>query len=159
MSHHTKDKGDVGLAMVIADLTKNGFNVCLPISEHQAFDLIAANEEGKLCRIQVKYRVLKNGAVEVPFRSVYSNGQGAKAVLNDFSKFDVYAVYCPDVEKIYYYPVSLVGSKTSVALLRVIPPKRKTAYIDASKFEDAKLIFEEVAESGLMHFPAKEARG
>lgn len=141
MSHHTKDKGDLGLAMVIADLTKKKYSVCLPISEHQAFDLIAVNEVGKLSKVQVKYRELKNGTVEVPFRSVYSNGQGARAVINDFTLFDAYAVYCPDVEKVYYYPVSLVGNKTSFALLRVHPPKVKSKYIDASMFEDASKIF------------------
>src|SRR3954471_9913381 len=113
MRHNTKDKGDLGLAMVIADLTKKGCYICLPISEHLPFDLVVVNNEGNIARVQVKYRTAVNGTVEVPLRSVYSNSQGARAVRNDFSKFDAYAIYCPDTEKVYYYPVSEVGGKTS----------------------------------------------
>lgn len=41
MKHHTKDKGDKGTGNVIADLLSKGIQICLPLSEHLPFDLIA----------------------------------------------------------------------------------------------------------------------
>lgn len=37
----TSEKGDVGLAMVMADLTKKGYALFLPLGDHQAFDQIS----------------------------------------------------------------------------------------------------------------------
>ena len=55
MNHPTKNKGDIGVAQIIADLMKNGIQVCLPISEHLPFDLIAISPDGHfLKRVQVK---------------------------------------------------------------------------------------------------------
>ena len=55
-SNHTKDKGDLGLGMVISDLLCHGIGVFMPLSEHQPFDVVAVNHEGKMSRVQVKYR-------------------------------------------------------------------------------------------------------
>lgn len=68
MLHHTKDKGDCGLAHVIADLFDAGIQVALPISEHLPFDCIAIHN-GSLSRVSVKYRTEENGAVRVRLRS------------------------------------------------------------------------------------------
>lgn len=38
---HTKDKGAIAEACVIADLTKQGHGVALPLGENMPFDLIA----------------------------------------------------------------------------------------------------------------------
>ncbi|MFC1480602.1 group I intron-associated PD-(D/E)XK endonuclease, partial [Candidatus Omnitrophota bacterium] len=39
--HHTKSKADLGLAKVIADLIQKGYVPCIPLSEHQPYDLLA----------------------------------------------------------------------------------------------------------------------
>ena len=39
--HHTKDKGDVGVARTIADLADQGFVVLTALCEHAPFDLVA----------------------------------------------------------------------------------------------------------------------
>ncbi len=39
--HHTKDKGDLGVAKVHADLASQGFTVLFPATEHAPFDLVA----------------------------------------------------------------------------------------------------------------------
>ena len=51
----TSDKGDIAVAMVIADLTSKGIKISLPISAHLPFDLIAISEDYNLSRIQIKY--------------------------------------------------------------------------------------------------------
>ena len=67
MYHHTKDKGDVGVGFVIVDLMSKGIHVCLPISEHLPFDLIAVYPEGRLSRLSVNYRSVTKGRIEVGF--------------------------------------------------------------------------------------------
>jgi len=46
----TKDKGDIGLTQIIADLTEKDVKIALPLSEHLPFDLIAISPEGGLTK-------------------------------------------------------------------------------------------------------------
>ena len=40
-SHHTKDKGDLGVAKAFADLVSRGYAVLFPATEHAPFDLVS----------------------------------------------------------------------------------------------------------------------
>ena len=40
-AHHTKDKGDLGVAKAHADLVEKGWLVLFPTTEHAPFDLVA----------------------------------------------------------------------------------------------------------------------
>jgi len=74
--HHTKDKGDVGVAHAIADLANQGFVVLTALCEHAPFDLVAYRD-GTFARVQVKYRTLaSNGAIKVNFVSSWSDSRG-----------------------------------------------------------------------------------
>ena len=144
-SHHAKDKGDLGLVMVIADMAAAGISVYLPLSEHQPADLVAMNEEGRVARVQVKYRkVSANGGIKLHFRSAYSDGKGYQEKAVDRSLFDCYAVYCPDNRKIYYIRNDEISSSTAI-MLRVIPAKngQNKCVIIASRFEGVDRIFED----------------
>lgn len=102
MRHHTKDKGDRGTGNVIADLLSKGIQVCLPLSEHLPFDLVAVREDGTLLRVSVKYREMKNNSVLVHFRSVYSDSRGTHTKQIDKGQIDILAIYCPDTKTVYY---------------------------------------------------------
>jgi hypothetical protein len=102
MKHHTKDKGDRGTGNVIADLLSKGIQVCLPLSEHLPFDLIAVKNEGTLLRVSVKYREIKNGSVSVTFRSSYSDSKGVHINEIDKNMIDLIAIYCPQTSSVYY---------------------------------------------------------
>jgi hypothetical protein len=102
MKHHTKDKGDKGTGNVIADLLSKGIQVCLPLSEHLPFDLVAVKQDGTLMRVSVKYRTLKNGTVSVAFSSYYSDSQGFHTKAVDKSLIDLLAIYCPESNQVYY---------------------------------------------------------
>ena len=106
--HHTKDKGDLAVAMVIADLAKQGITVCMPISEHLPFDLIAVSADYRIVRVQVKHCKLVGGISKLMLYSTYSDSSGKHKNFTDRSSFDAYAVYVPDVEKILYVPVGRV---------------------------------------------------
>ena len=41
MSHHTKNKGDLGVLKAQLNLFEQGFTICLPQTEHAPFDLVA----------------------------------------------------------------------------------------------------------------------
>ena len=102
MKHHTKTKGDIGVGAVIADLLIKGITPCLPVSEHQEYDLVGCNEFG--CkRIQVKARTIsKQGTLSVRSIANWSDRFGCHRRFVDKSTFDLYAIYCLDNGEIYY---------------------------------------------------------
>jgi hypothetical protein len=145
MRHHTKDKGDIGVGKVISDLISKGYQVCLPISEHLPFDLVAVSEAMTIRRIQVKYREARNGAVEVTLRASYSDGSGVHTRFVDLDGFDAIAVYCPDVDEVYYVPVSCLHSVKAKLTLRITDPmNNQTKGIKKAKdYLDPCVVFQE----------------
>jgi hypothetical protein len=122
--HHTKDKGDVGVAHAIADLADQGFIVLTTLCEHAPFDLVA-HRDGHFVRVSVKYRSLgSNGAIAVNFRSSWSDSKGTYTRPIDKDDIDVLCVYCPETRSCYY--VDPKAFRTSVSL-RVTPSKNNQA--------------------------------
>ena len=103
--HHTKTKADIGLTKVIADLTSKGYVPCIPLSEHQRYDLVAVGPEGWMFRLQVKFATLKkNATIEVRFRRNWADKNGCYSVPYSVEEFDFYAVYCPQRDIVLYVP-------------------------------------------------------
>jgi hypothetical protein len=103
MAHHTKDKGDLAVGMVISDLLINGYHYSPLISEHMPFDLIAINTNNwNLKKIPVKYITKRNNVLTIDFRSTYSDSNGIHVNKVDRTFFDAYAIYCPDIHQIFY---------------------------------------------------------
>lgn len=112
--HHTKNKGDLGVLKAKVDLFEQGFLILNPETEHAPFDLVIY-KNGVYKSVQVKYRTLnKRGTIEISFRSTYSssNGLNVKSVNKDV--IDIYAIYCPDTDKCYYFDPKLYNK--SIAL-------------------------------------------
>lgn len=117
--HHTKDKGDLGIAKAHADLVDKGYTVLFPATEHAAFDLVAYRG-GTFHRVQVKYRSSRTGSISVQFRSVWADRNGTHMKPSDKSEVDVVCIYCPETDDCYYLrPVDFRQSVT----LRVTPSK------------------------------------
>lgn len=103
--HHTKAKADVGLAKVIADLMIKGCMPCIPLSEHQPYDLVVVLGNGEIVKVQVKYaRLKKNGTIDVKFRTSWTDKQGTHIKHYREQDFDYYAIYCPEKEQVLYIP-------------------------------------------------------
>lgn len=117
--HHTKDKGDLGVAKVHADLVSQGFTVLFPATEHAAFDLVAYLD-GEFYRLQVKYRSARSGAVLVKFRSMWADRNGTHTTPMDKSAIDVVCIYCPDTDQCYYVRPDAHGASVT---LRIAPSK------------------------------------
>jgi len=120
MQHHTKDKGDTGVGFVIADLMSKNIQVCIPISEHQPYDLVGIRSNGTTIKISVKYRKASEGTVDIQFKSVYSDSRGSHSEFTDKSCIDLMAIYCPDTQKVYYINPSNFNLAVS---LRISPTK------------------------------------
>jgi hypothetical protein len=109
MSHHTKDKGDIAAAIVIADLTIKGYTCFTPIvSEHLPFDIIAY-KDNKCLRIQAKYSSSGN----IPSRTSWSDHNGSHVKYYSDNDFDYYAIYSPQLNKIMYPSIKYRGKTIS----------------------------------------------
>lgn len=100
-AHHTKDKGDLGVAKAYADLVGQGWMVLFPATEHAPFDLVAYRE-GQFRRIQVKYRSGRTGTLHVQFTSGWSDRHGVHKTPVDKSAIDLICIYCPETDHCYY---------------------------------------------------------
>ncbi len=113
MKHHTKIKGDIGVSKCISDLTEKEYVVSLPLTEHAPFDIIAY-KNGVCKTIQVKYREIRNGALNISFRSSWADKNGSHVRFVDKSLIDYYCVYCPNNNKCYYFDPKLFGKNITL---------------------------------------------
>ena len=98
--HHTKNKGDLGVAKVIADLIDKGYGILLPLSEHLPYDIVAADENGELIKIQAKYR--SGEAISLRNQTSWADKNGTHRVDYSPDAFDFFAAYSPKVEAVIY---------------------------------------------------------
>ena len=130
--HHTKDKGDLGIAKAHADLAGQGYTVLFPATEHAAFDLVAY-ASGRFHRVQVKYRSARAGSVSVQFRSVWADRNGTHMKPSDKSEIDLLCIYCPETDACYYLRPADHGISVT---LRIAPAKngQQVGVLPAAKF-------------------------
>jgi hypothetical protein len=100
-THHTKDKGDLGVAKAHADLVEQGLMVLFPATEHAPFDLVAYDGV-TFERIQVKYRTRTGDVIKLGLRSVWSDRHGVHRKPFERTSVDVVCIYCPDTDECYY---------------------------------------------------------
>lgn len=144
MRHHTKDKGDAGLGYVIGDLLHSGIQVALPLSEHLPFDAIAVAEDGRLARLQVKYRAATLGRINCEFKTSWADRNGSHNRPFDPASCDALAIYCPEPRMCCYIRVDELGGRVSV-VFRLEPTRNGQAkdirmasdYIDPARIFSA----------------------
>lgn len=116
---NTNKKGDIGLANVILDVTNKGYFLFLPFSDTTNVDMVIADVHMKLYRIQIKYISIDNSGVLNIVTSSVVNG---KKIPVDLSKIDIWAIYCPQTNEVYYVSTKeLIGKK--VLSLRIVESK------------------------------------
>ena len=130
-AHHTKDKGDLGVAKAHADLVEKGWTVLFPSTEHAPFDLVAYRD-GVFRRVQVKYRSVRNGTVEVDFRSGWTDRHGVHKKPIDKTAIDLVCIYCPETDECYY--VDPARHRMSVKLR--ITPSRNSQVVRVLRADD-----------------------
>lgn len=93
-------KGVIGLVQVTSHLVTSGYDVFTPVSDYSPVDLIAANKEMALRKIQVKYREPTDDG-RILFVSLDSVVNGKRIPVN-LNLIDAVAIYCPADGKSYY---------------------------------------------------------
>ncbi len=114
----TTTKGEIGEAMVIADLRKRGFGVAIPFGHDVPFDLILYRKEtGGLERVQVKYTESDGKVIRV------MNQSNSAWVSYRYTAADVdwLAVYDATTDCCYYIHSSECDGMSQL-MLRLVPP-------------------------------------
>ena len=62
VTHHTKQKGDLGVLKAQVDLFEQGFTILAPLTEHSPFNLVAYREFGSNATLRVE--APKNGQLK-----------------------------------------------------------------------------------------------
>lgn len=122
--HHTKDKGDLGVIKIMADLSEQGLKILTPISEHLPFDIVVFSEvSGKLYKVQVKYKAMVRGVVQVPLKTSFYGKTGSVTKRYKDDDFDIIAIYCPDINSCAYLRSEDIKNLSTTVTLRVEQPK------------------------------------
>jgi PD-(D/E)XK endonuclease len=111
-------KGKTSEAIILAALVKLGKHVLVPWGEER-YDL-ALDEAGSLVRLQCKTGHIRDGCV--CFKTSITDARRPLGDGGYAGQIDAFAVYCPQVERVYLVPIQAV--RTSIgARLRLEPAK------------------------------------
>lgn len=111
-NHHTKVKGDLGVLKAKIDLYQKGFLILTPETEHSPFDLVIY-KDNIFKRVQVKYRELIDGKVEIRGCTSWADKNGSHTRRYDLAHIDVFCIYVPSLDKCFYFQSNMfAGNKT-----------------------------------------------
>lgn len=130
ITHHTKNKGDLGVLKAKCDLYEKGWIPCQPETEHAPFDLIAW-KDGVVKTISVKYREIKtdkdgksNNSICVELKSCWADKNGTHTTRVNKEHVDILCIYCPDTNKCYYLEIKNINKSVSLNFGKPHPNKR-----------------------------------
>lgn len=118
MPAKTTQKGEIGEAMVIADLKRQGHDIAIPFGHNQPYDLIVIRkEDGQLEKVQVKYATSDGRVVIVRIES------SSAWVRHKYTpeEIDWVAVFEPTTGQCFYLPPSVWRGQCRVNLRLVAP--------------------------------------
>jgi hypothetical protein len=128
----TNEKGNIGLSKIIMNAVENGYQPFLPFTDTSVIDLVLANKELISKNIQVKYiKQNKNGSLLIPLQSVV-NG---KRVTNNFTNIDAFAIYTPEIDKVFYVPLNKFKKDKKSLTIKITETKRSKNSLMAKDFE------------------------
>jgi hypothetical protein len=120
-----KEMGERSEAIVIGRLVYAGYTVLKPFGENQRYDFVIEDADRKFWRIQCKTAWLSKDQKTIVFNAcsnhyAYTWQKHTMTRRHYRGEVDYFAVYSPDLEKVYLIPIEHVG--TSNTTLRLIPP-------------------------------------
>ncbi|MGA7098339.1 MAG: group I intron-associated PD-(D/E)XK endonuclease [Acidimicrobiia bacterium] len=113
----TTAKGEIGEAMILADLQKQGHGVAIPFGHDLPFDLIVVRKEtGALERVQCKYTTSDGRVIQARIMS------NSAWVTHRYTRFEVdwLAVYDATSDRCVYLPAVEWDGQVAVNL-RLVP--------------------------------------
>lgn len=107
--------GERSEAIILAAVIRRGWAASIPFGNNQRYDLIVDTGR-RLARVQCKTGRIRDGAVR--FNTCSANGFTHKK-RHYGGAIECFAVYCPDNDKVYLVPVTLLRKSTMA--LRISP--------------------------------------
>lgn len=118
---HTKEKGNIGEAVVLAEFVKRNIQVAIPFGDNARYDLIA-EFGGKLNKIQIKYcSEIQNDSVVCKCASS-TNHTTNKRYTSYQNDVDYICCYLQPWDTVVIIPIADVGNKKNFNL-RLTTPK------------------------------------
>jgi hypothetical protein len=105
-------KGKTSEAVILAALVKMGKSALVPWGEER-YDPVL-DEGGKLVRIQCKTGHIRDGCV--CFKTSITDAQRPLGDGGDAGQIDAFAVYCPQIERVYLVPIEAVQTTIGARL-------------------------------------------
>lgn len=114
-------RGEVTEAVVLDEMLRRGFEVLVPWASDLAYDLVVSAPGGPFLRVQCKSGRERDGCVAFNSRST-DHGRGQRDYVG---RADVFAVWCPTLDRVFVLPVDEAGR--SLTLLRLRPTRNNQA--------------------------------
>jgi hypothetical protein len=118
MISNPTSKGKTSEAVILAALVRMRKHVLIPWGEER-YDL-AIDDNGQLIRVQCKTGSLRNGCIV--FKTCITDARRPLGDGGYVGQIDAFAVYCPQIERVYLVPIEAVQT-TIGARLRLEPAK------------------------------------
>lgn len=121
-----KEMGERSEAIIIGRLVYAGYTVLKPYGENQRYDLVMEDADRKFWRVQCKTAWLSKDQATIEFNAcsnhyAYTWQKNSMTRRHYRGEVEFFAVYSPDLDKVYLIPVDHVGM--NAASLRLVPPK------------------------------------
>jgi prevent-host-death family protein len=119
--HSSNLKGAVAELKIAAAAAELGVPVLRPMTEHGRYDL--AFEVGRrILRVQCKWAARRGEVIAVRLSGYRLSPRGAIKTSYTAHEIDAVAAYCPDVDRTYLLPTTLIAGLCTVHL-RLSPPR------------------------------------
>lgn len=119
---HTKDKGNIGEAIIISEFVKRDIQVAIPFGDNARYDLIA-EFNNKLNKIQIKYcSEIRNTSAIVCYCASSTNHTTNKHYTTYENDVDYICCYLQPWDISVIIPIENIGSK-KVLYMRKEPSK------------------------------------
>lgn len=119
---NSKDKGNIGEAIILGEFVKRNIQVSIPFGDNARYDLVA-DFNGKLNKIQVKYcnqKITENESIRCPCASSknHTTNRGLSTYENDV---DYIAFYLTEWDCSLLVPISVIGNKKVINFRKTKP--------------------------------------
>ena len=136
----SKEKGNIGEAIVLAEFVKRGVQVSIPFGDSARYDLIA-DFNGKLNKIQVKYcnQLSENNSITCPCASSknHTTNKNYSTYQNDI---DYFAFYLVPWEKVILVPIEIIGERKSILFRKTKPLNGQNNFNDIADYTFDKIL-------------------
>lgn len=106
---NSKDVGEKSEGQILAALLRSDKKVLIPFGDNQRYDMVI-DEGDRFIRVQCKTaRLTKKGVIAFQTCSSSTHRGGEKK--NYKGQADLFGIYCPPLNKVYFIPVDNVGDR------------------------------------------------